>query len=137
MGANTISEALRQSGNNRFLERHLIVSPTAIALYMGVITKKCRVKKTRGIWAVAATGQTLDVRVIRSGTNTAAASGVGTSILASTFDLTGTAGTMIEKDAASGSAAVLNEGDRVFLLPTGTATNLSGAEISVELEPLE
>lgn len=137
MGANTISEALRQSGNNRFLERHLIASPTAIAIYMGVITKKSRVKKVRGIWAVAATGETMDVRVIRSGTNTAAAAGVGTRIIASTFDLTGTAGTMIEKDAASGSASILNEGDRVFCIPSGTATNLSGAEISVELEPLE
>lgn len=137
MGANTISEALRQSGNNRFLERYLNVSPTAIALYMGVVTKKSRVKKARGIWAVAATGETLDIRVIRAGTNTAAAAGVGTSIIASTFDLTGTAGTLVEKDAASGSASILNEGDRVFCLPSGTATNLSGAEFSVELEPLE
>lgn len=137
MGANTISEALRQSGNNRFLELNTIVSPTAIALYMGTITKKSRVKKSRGIWAVAATGQTADIRVIRSGTNTAAASGVGTSILASTFDLTGTAGTMIEKEPASGSASILNKGDRVFFLPSGTATNLSGARFSVELEPLE
>lgn len=79
---------------------------------------------------------TLDVKKATS--TTAIAS--GTTVLASTFDMKGTANTVVTKTRAnagvvSTAVATLAQGDRLGLDFTGTITTLSGVQVSIMLRP--
>jgi hypothetical protein len=64
----------------------------------------------------------------------------GTTVLGSTFDLKGTANTVVTKTRDNGgvvatAVATLAEGDRLGLDVTGTITTLAGVCVSIVLQP--
>ena len=79
---------------------------------------------------------TLDVKKAEG--TTAIAS--GTTVLASTFDLKGTANTVVTKNRPNGGVvttpvATLNAGDRLGIDVTGTITTLAGVCVTIVLRP--
>jgi hypothetical protein len=80
---------------------------------------------------------TLDVK--KATGTTAIAS--GTTVLGSTFDLKGTANTVVHKTKGNGgvvatSVGRLAEGDRLGIDITGTITAVAGVQVTIVLKPL-
>lgn len=96
-----------------------------------------RVDESHAVAGNDAGAVTLDVK--KATGTTAIAS--GTSVLGSTFDMKGTANTVVSKTLANAgvvSTAVgyLAQGDRLGLDFTGTTTNLSGVCVTIALTPV-
>lgn len=87
-----------------------------------------RVTETHAVAGTHADAVTLDVK--KAGSGVAIAS--GTSILSSTFSLKSTANTPILKESVNlSSARVLEEGDRLGLVVSGTLTDLSDVCVTI------
>ncbi|MGE0289380.1 MAG: hypothetical protein AB7I42_24240 [Bradyrhizobium sp.] len=135
MGANTMSEALRQSNNNRMVER-LLTAP-AVAVYICKITKKSRIKKASLMnQTVSSAAGTYDIRVQRAGSTATLGASEGVRALTTTFNAEQTVNVPVELEAAAGSAGILNDGDWIFGFPSTTLTAMAGV-IQLEIEPLE
>lgn len=97
------------------------------------ITHPLEVMEVKVSWTTASTSGTLQIERLTGTT----APGSGTNILASTFDLAGTANTVNSK---SGSSLAANRqfkaGDRMALVDGGTLTNLTDLVVTIYWKPL-
>jgi len=92
-----------------------------------------RVSEVHGTAGSDAGAVTLDIEKLTGTT----ASGSGTSILSSTFDLKSTANTVVKKQGAGlSSARQLKEGERLGLVDTGALTALDHVVVTVYLKNL-
>lgn len=143
MGANTMSEALRQSQNGPIIQR-FVNAPTA-AFIVFLPDKKYRLRKATmcAVTASIVADSQLDVRVVRAGDTTASGADVGDRMVASPFDGDGTAEVIQEREPASDQGQIVHKGDRVIFVPLNsggsvtTLTALAGGMVQLEFEPLE
>lgn len=94
------------------------------------------VRESHAVAGSDAGAVTLDV--VKATGTTAVAS--GTTVLGSTFDMKGTANTVVSKTRSNGGVlstpvATLAQGDRLGFNFTGTITDLAGSVVSIVLRP--
>lgn len=89
--------------------------------------------RVRAAWTAASSSGTLQIERLQ-GTE---APGSGDSILASTIDTSGSANTVVTREGSVDlSNTVLNPGDRIALVDSGTLTGLANLTVTIYMVPL-
>lgn len=123
---------VRRSNERRFVVCYPQYAAATLPLIFWTAPAPCRIiQATERHTTVAGQAGTMQIEKVPSGT----AIGSGTVTLASAFDLTSTAATVVTKLPLATSAKVLAAGDSLAgKVASGAATSLAGATLTIVLE---
>lgn len=130
-------EVLKSNGGKIIVTRNLNAS--SVSEYVYIADRPCVVTAVNAIDAVVSSSGTLAIRKITAAGTDLPGGTAGTTckeLLASTLDLTTTAGTVFAGTLTSTAAdLILAAGDKIAIKPAGTLTGLVGT-VSIELQAL-